>query len=162
LGKVLLVKPETIDTTKVDDKLAIVTNMLKDLIDVVQPAGKGKASFFKVLPENPADTGYSWTDSSTTATGRSVTSYTIATIGDSTVQVNFTGNSQTISKAVLMGNETTTNMNNKNTGKIIIDKKSGIIREKTTTIESNGSTEVMGGKLPVTSKTTVVITVRSL
>ena len=51
-------------------------------------------------------------------------------------------------------------MNNKTTGKIILDKATGIIRQKTSTTDSNGSTEAMGGTLPVTSKTTTVITVK--
>jgi hypothetical protein len=60
----------------------------------------------------------------------------------------------------MMGNESTTIMNNKTTGKIILDKLTGIIREKTSTIESNGSTVVMGNTVPVTSKTTILIKVK--
>jgi hypothetical protein len=59
-----------------------------------------------------------------------------------------------------MGMETSTKMNNAYTGKIIIDKATGIMREKTITTASNGSTEAMGGTMPVTSKTTVIITVK--
>jgi hypothetical protein len=43
---------------------------------------------------------------------------------------------------------------------IILDKITGLIKEKTTTIESNGNTEAMGGNTPVTSKTTIVIQVK--
>ena len=158
-GKVLMVKPEKIENAKMDDRMAIITNMLKDLLDIVQPPPKGSASFFKVLPEKAVDTNDSWNESSESPTGKSNTTYTIAAITDSTIVVNFTGNSVTVSKAVMMGNETTTTMNNKTSGKIILDKKTGIIREKTTTIESNGSTDVMGGTLPVTSKTMIVVVV---
>jgi hypothetical protein len=53
-------------------------------------------------------------------------------------------------------------MNNAYTGKIIIDRASGMIREKTITTVSNGSTDAMGGTMPVTSKTTVTIKVKPM
>lgn len=159
-GKVLMVQPEKVENAKMDDRMAIITNMLKDVLDVVQPPQKGNASFFKVLPENEAGKGDSWNESAENQSGKSNTSYTVSDITDSTIVVDFTGNSVTVTKAEMMGNETITTMNNKTTGKIIINKTTGIIREKTTFTESNGSTEVMGSTLPVTSKTTVTITVK--
>ena len=69
-------------------------------------------------------------------------------------------NSVTVTKAEMMGSETTTTMNNKSTGKIILDRVTGIMREKTINTESNGNTEASFGTLPVTSKTTTVITVK--
>jgi len=59
-----------------------------------------------------------------------------------------------------MGNETTTTMNNKSTGKILVDKNTGIIREKTINTESTGNTETSFGNLPVTSRTSTIITVK--
>ena len=60
----------------------------------------------------------------------------------------------------MMGRETTTNMNSTGTGKIILDRTTGIIKEKTIAIESNGNTEAMGGTLPVTAKSTITIHVK--
>ena len=48
--------------------------------------------------------------------------YTISDINDSTIVVDFAANSVTVTKAEMMGTETTTTMNNKSTGKIILDK----------------------------------------
>jgi Family of unknown function (DUF6263) len=158
-GKVLMVQPEKIESSKMDDRLAIITNMLRDLLDIVQPPQKGSPGFFKILPEKAVGINETWNESTENASGKSTTTYTLGAITDSTVVVNFTGNSVTVTKAVMMGNETTTTMNNKTSGKIILDKKTGIIREKTTTIESNGSTDVMGGTLPVTSRTIIAIVV---
>ncbi|MBL7732983.1 MAG: hypothetical protein JNM88_17560, partial [Chitinophagaceae bacterium] len=59
-----------------------------------------------------------------------------------------------------MGNETTTTMNNKSTGKIILDRSTGIIREKLINTESTGNTEAPFGTIPVTSKTSTIITVK--
>jgi len=55
-----------------------------------------------------------------------------------------------------------TKMNSSYTGKMIIDKTTGILKEKTITTTSNGTTEAMGGTMPVTSKTTVVIRVNAI
>jgi hypothetical protein len=52
-----------------------------------------------------------------------------------------------------------TNMTNAYTGKIILDKTTGIIKEKTITTTSTGTTEAMGNTTPVTSKTTISIKV---
>jgi len=158
-GKVLMVQPEKMDTANMDDRLAIISSMLKDVFDIVQPPKKGSGSFFKVLPENETGKNDSWADTLVNESVRSITSYTITDINDSTIIIDLAGNSITTSKAEMMGNETITTMNNKTTGKILIDRSTGIIREKRTTTESHGSTEVMGTSLPVTSKTTVVITV---
>ena len=74
--------------------------------------------------------------------------------------VDFKGTSTSVTQAEMMGMQTSTKMNNSYTGKIILDKATGIIREKTTSTESNGATEVMGNSLPVTSKTTLPIHVK--
>ena len=58
-----------------------------------------------------------------------------------------------------MGSETTTTLSHKLSGKIILDKSNMIIKEKTTTTESTGTTESTFGNLPLTSKTVSKITV---
>jgi Family of unknown function (DUF6263) len=159
-GQVLMVKPEKADSAKLDGQLMLISNMLKDLMDIVQPPKKDAASFFKVLPSHESAKGDSWTESFENANGKFNTAYTLTGITDSTIIIDYTGNSITVHKAEMMGIESTTTMNNKTTGKIIIDKATGIIREKTGNTESNGTAEVMGSSLPVTSKITTVITVK--
>lgn len=159
-GKVLKVQPEKITTVKLEGPMMQIGSMLKDLLDIMLPPKKDAASFFKVLPKNEVGKGESWADSSENINGKFNTTYTLTDITDSTIMIDFTGNSVTKRKAEMMGNESITTMNNKTAGKIILDKLSGIIREKTSTIESNGSTVVMGNTVPVTSKTTILIKVK--
>ena len=159
-GKILKVQPEKTTTPKLDGPMMQIGSMLKDLMDIMLPPKKDAASFFKVLPKNEVSKGESWADSSENVNGKFNTSYTLTDITDSTIVIDFTGNSVTKRKAEMMGNESTTVMNNKTTGKIILDKLTGIIREKTSTIESNGSTVVMRNTVPVTSKTTILIKVK--
>lgn len=158
-GKVMMAMPEKVELSKADSRMAMITTMLKDVLDLVQPPQKGKPSFFKVLPDGEGGKGDTWTTSYPANGGKVDAGYTIADINDTTIVVDFAENSVTISKAEMMGSETTTTMNNKSTGKIILDRVTGILREKTITTESNGNTEAAFGTLPVTSKTTTVITV---
>jgi hypothetical protein len=143
-----------------DSRMAIITSMLKDIFDVVQPPKKGMASFFWVLPENEVGKAEPWTESYQTENGKFNAAYSISDINDSTIVVDVVATSSTVTKAEMMGSPTTTTMNNKSTGKIIVDKATGIMREKTITTESNGNTEASFGTLPVTSKTTTTIKVK--
>ncbi len=159
-GKTLMAVPEKIQLAETDSRMAVVTSLLKDVLDLVQPPQKGKASFFKVLPDKEVSKGDTWTESEETGGEKSTAAYVVSDINDSTILIDFAENSITVTKAEMMGSETTTTMNNKSTGKIILDRITGIIKEKTITTDANGNTEVSFGTLPVTSKTTTVIIVK--
>lgn len=159
-GKTLMTLPEKIQFAEMDNQMAIISSLLKDVMELVQPPPKGKASFFKVLPDTATGKGGTWTESHENENGKFNAAYALSDITDSTIIIDFAASSVTITKAVMMGTETTTTMNNKSTGKIILDKITGIIREKTMNTESTGITESAFGNLPVTSKTTTTITVK--
>ena len=159
-GKVVTIRPEKMEPVKADERLAIVLNMLKDITDVVYPPQKGAASFFRVLPPAETAVGESWTDSLQNETGKFKTIYTLSAITDSTIIVGFKGNAATVSKAMMMGRETITTMSSTSSGKIILDKTTGLVKEKLIITESNGNTEAMGGSMPVTAKTTITIHVK--
>ena len=156
-GKTLLVQPENIQLSKADDRLVIVTNMLKDITSIVYPPKKNEASFFMVLPGKEVGIGDAWSESGEDAGGKYNTTYTLSAITDTTVIVALKGSSTTITKAEVMGTETSTKMNNSYTGNIILDRSTAIMKEKTIAINSTGTTEMMGGSIPVTSKTTITV-----
>lgn len=159
-GKTLMVSPEKIQFAEMDNQMAIISSLLKDVMDLVQPPQKGKGSFFKVLPDSTTGIRSTWTETYENENGKFNAAYALSDITDSTLIIDFAASSVTVTKAEMMGTETTTTMNNKSTGKIILDKMTGIIREKTINTQSNGTTESAFGNLPVTSKTTTVITVK--
>jgi uncharacterized protein with beta-barrel porin domain len=142
--------------------MPIVTNMLRDVLDIANPPQKGEASFFRIFPREKINTGDTWSDSLKTESVRSTTNYRITAINDTAILVDVTENSVTTTKADLMGTPTVTTLNNKSTGKIIVNKATGIIREKIMTTESSGSTAVKGGSLPVTSKIVSTVTVKPI
>jgi hypothetical protein len=160
-GNTLMAIPEKIALTETDSRLAIISNLIKDVTAVVQPPLKGSASFFKLLPASGAVKGGTWTETSDAEPEKNFTNYTLADITDSTFVIDFTAGSVTVTTAEMMGNTTTTTLNNKSTGKITVDKATGIMKEKTVTTESTGNTEATFGTLPVTSKTSIVIKVKT-
>mgnify|MGYP001616586076 CR=1 FL=1 len=159
-GITLITLPEKIQFAETDNQMAIINSLLKDIMEIVQPPQKGKASFFKVLPDSSTGKGSTWTESWENEHGKFAAAYALSDITDSTIIVDFAASSVTITSAIMMGTEISTTMNNKSTGKIILDKITRIIREKTMNTESNGTSESAFGNLPVTSKTTTTITVQ--
>jgi hypothetical protein len=159
-GKTLMAVPEKVQLAETEGRMAILTGMLKEVLDLVQPPQKDKASFFAILPDKEVGKGDTWTSTTETAGGRIDAAYVLSSISDSAILVDFVESSVTVTKAEMMGSEIRTTMNNKSTGKIILDPVTFIIREKTISTESNGTAESSFGNMPVTSKTTTVITVK--
>ena len=159
-GTVLMTRPDSVMLNPTDSRFAIISAMMKDLLNLVQPPSKDKASFFKIIPAGPANKGDAWTDSIQEPGIRSKTDYIIRDISDSTIVIDFSGNSATVTKTEMMGNETIITLTNKSTGKIILDRATGLIMEKTMTTDSHGNTEGAFGTLPVNSKSETTITVK--
>ncbi len=158
-GKTLLARPEKVELAQADGRVSVIVNTLKDMTDLVRPPAKGSNSFFKVLPDYEVGVGDTWTDSLFTETERSATINTLSAITDSTIVVDFKTSSVTTNTLEVMGSEAISRQNILSTGKIILDRQTGLIKEKITNSESNGSTEFMGTPMPTTGKMTVHITV---
>jgi hypothetical protein len=158
-GKVVRVAPGKIELPETDGRMAIINSLMKDIFDLVQPPQKDKPSFFKVLPDAREKKYDAWTVTQEINGGKEEATYSFKDINDSTIIIDFTKNSSTVIKAEMMGSENVTSMTHKSTGKIILDRLTGILKEKTETIESNGNTVSSVGTLPVTSKTSITITV---
>jgi hypothetical protein len=158
-GTTLMAMPEKVELPGGDSRAAMITSMMGDLMALVQPPKKGTASFFRVLPDSAVGVGSTWTETTPLETGNRDAAYRLSEINDTTIVVDFATSSSTRTKAEMMGSEITTNMNNKSTGRIIIDRATGLMRQKNETIESNGSTETGFGTVPITSRTTTTIQV---
>lgn len=159
-GMVLLVRPEKMEEPEMDDRMKLVANMLKDILAVAQPPQKGEKSFFKVLPDGRVAKGDAWSDSLKSSEGEFKHKYLVSEITDSTIIIDVETDSETVSQLeVMAGIQITTRLNNKSTGKIILDRATGIIREKQISTASHGTTEGMGGETPITSRSVVVVKV---
>ena len=156
-GKVLLVKPEKFTTEEMEGPMKLMANMLKEVLDVVQPPAIGTNSFFKILPDHSINKGDSWSETIETTEGKINNNYILTDVTDSTLVVDVTGTSVTNSKLEIMpGMEISFLLNNKSTGKITIDRKNNLPKERLLVTESNGTMQGLGGETPIISKSTVI------
>lgn len=158
-GKTIMTKPETIQFGQSQENTAVITSMLKDLINAIYPPKKGAASFFSVLPAYEVGIGDSWTDSIVTNNERSVSEYKLAAITDSTLIVELKINSSSTEITEVMGRDSKTMLKSTTSCKIILDRTTGVLQEKTCKSQSNGQKEVMGSILPVTGNASLLIKV---
>lgn len=110
----------------------------------------GYSSELSILPVKQVRKGDMWADS----TNITKTVYTLTDVTDKDLVVDF--NSVTILKGAQKMNGMEINMDtkNKSKGKILVDRKTGLMREKTEDSTTDGTIEVMGSSAPVTGKST--------
>ena len=155
-GKVLLVKPEKFAAEEMEGPMKLMANMLKDVLSVVEPPAMGTNSIFKILPDHSVNKGDTWSETVETAEGKINNNYTLSDVTDSTLIVDITGTSVTNSKLEIMaGMEIAFLLNNKSSGKIIIDRKTNFPKERVLNTESNGTMQGLGGETPIISKSTI-------
>jgi hypothetical protein len=159
-GKTRMTIPSKIELSQQDQRLMIISNMLRDVTSIIYPPQKGTASFFKVMPAWEVGVGDTWTDTTSSADETSATSYTLSEIGDSTLTVDFKSISVNMIRSEIMGRQVATNITSAAVGKIILDRATGIIQKKTATINSNGTAEALGSTLPISGKITISIFVK--
>ncbi|MBN8783156.1 MAG: hypothetical protein ABS85_08640 [Sphingobacteriales bacterium SCN 48-20] len=161
-GKTLMARPEKFEAPASDDRSAVILNQVRDMTDVVNPPARGSNSFFKVLPDKETGIGDSWRDTTLTPSESALTVYTLSAITDSTIIVDFKRSAAINMTLQIMGSEALNKQNQVSTGQIILDRTTGLMKEKTINTDSNGTTEVMGASLPGSGKMTIRMTVEYL
>jgi hypothetical protein len=117
----------------------------------------GDASFFKILPGKELTKGDSWTDSASAAGQKRTTVYTVSDITENEVVLNYTEQIDINATQQIMGQEANIKANDKVTGLVTIDKASGLLKQKTATIDNSSTIEAQGMSIPSTGKTTLTI-----
>ena len=120
----------------------------------------GEASLFKILPDKEVSVGDSWTDSSSAQGQTRKTTYTVKSITASDIVLDYTEQLDINTKQQIMGMEATIITNDKSTVTITLDKTSGLLKQKTISMEEEGSMEAQGQKIPMKGKTNVTVTIR--
>jgi Family of unknown function (DUF6263) len=140
----------------------MMENMIETMLGKVETPKAGGSSFFKILPGRDVKVGDTWMDSTTVDGTTTINNYTLKEIKglDAIVMLNSTINMS--GKRDVQGNEMTFNFKNTATGEIIIDAKTGLVKQKTTTTTTNGNVEVMGMSIPITGTATAVTMVKVL
>jgi hypothetical protein len=156
-GMVTAVKPDDNNPSN-QDKAAngMMENLTAQVGDGLTVPAIGDRTEFRILPENEIRKGESWTDSTQSKDSSQVrkTVYTIADITENDIMITFTEDAITSKKQEVMGNQINIKGNEKTTGRITLDRKSGLMKEKSANSDIEAKMEVMGQTMPMNSKVT--------
>jgi Family of unknown function (DUF6263) len=122
-----------------------------------EEAGAGAA--FMVLPAGKKVSD-SWSDSSNADGVKVNRTYTVKDVKGSETTVTLKG-TQSISKKIEnQGMEVNVLMDTKLSGEITVDTTTGLVKQKTITVEGTGTSEVMGQSIPITTVSTTTTIVK--
>jgi hypothetical protein len=153
------IKPAGSDSLKQGvNESDIMSGMMQNMMGTADDGSAGISQAFQPIPKK-VKVGYTWSDSISSENSRSNTVYTIKELKGSEALISIKGTLQLNNKAEAQGMEVTNSSSGTVTGDETVDISTGIIKHKTTTLETTGTVEAMGQEIPVTSKITSVITV---
>lgn len=120
----------------------------------------GNPSLFQVLPNREVGVGDTWTDSVAAEGSTNKNVYKITGITDKEITLDFTGEGTTKTAKEAMGMKVDVDAANKATGSIVLDKATGVLKQKTVTNTTETHMNMGGQEMNTTVKTTVVTTVQ--
>ena len=122
----------------------------------------GDNSFFKILPDKEVGIGEIWNESSTVDGTKVTKTYKVTGITDSEIMIDFTADSKMDKTMQLMGTDAKITATDKATGKISLDRKTGVMKQMTANAKTEGNVEAQGMTIPVTATTTTTTTVKGM
>jgi predicted PilT family ATPase len=160
-GKVASVKLDDDNPNMKNDTAEAIVSMLsmQTGLNLAVPQN-GSVSAFSILPSKAAKKGDSWTDTSSNQGQKRKVVYTVNSLTDNEIILDYTEEVKTDNKMDMMGQEAIITATQKSTGKVTLDKKSGILKQRTADISSEGNIEVAGQSIPMNEKSTMTITVK--
>ena len=122
----------------------------------------GDKSFFQILPATEVGIGESWTDTSSFDGAKLSKTFKLASITDTEILVDFTADSKVEKTMQIMGTDASITATDKATGKITLDRKTGLLKLMTSTAKTEGNVDVQGMSIPITAETTTTTTVKGM
>jgi len=116
----------------------------------------GEKSIFSILPPRELSKGEGWTDTS----NNMKQAFVVSDITENDIVIAYNSEADVKKTQKIMGMDILVNTKDLATGKITLDRKTGLLKEKTTVTNSDGTMEVMGQSIPVTTKITTNIIVK--
>lgn len=158
-GNTLVAMNEGATDAKPSAEAGMLAQLVGGMSELTQAPKQGEASFFKVLPATEVGVGDAWTNTIDRNGTKLEEAYSIAEINNDFIILNYLSNSNSTTVQENMGMEVTVTMKNKSEGKIKVDRKSGILKEKTITTTATGTAATGYGEFPINATTTSVITI---
>ncbi len=135
--------------------------MIEQLLGDPEETGYGVNLAFASTPAK-FSTGYSWTDSSNKEGIQRSTTYTVKEINGNEAVISISGILNTDAKSQMQGMDIKNRSKGNLTGEEKLNITTGVIKERTTTLESVGtiSIEAQGLEIPMTTKVTLISSVK--
>lgn len=161
-GKIVSIKVDD-DNPNASDKEDQLAQMLTAQMGFNFGVPKaGDKSVFALLPDKKLGKGDNWLDSASMEGVKRKTTYTVKDITDAEVILDFTEEVATATTQQMMGMDATINLKDKSTGTVVIDKKSGLFKQRTSNTTSEGTVEVQGMSIPMSGKTTIITSLKKV
>ncbi|MEP6615989.1 MAG: DUF6263 family protein [Ginsengibacter sp.] len=161
-GKVISQKKGADSAIKKNEADAdMMSGMMQNMVGGIDDGSSGLSQVFQPMPRK-VKVGYSWMDSLSSEGSKSKTTYTIRELKGNEAIVSINRTLQLNNKAETQGMEVTNNSAGTVTGDAVVDISTGLVKHKTTTIETKGTVEAMGQEIPVTTRITSTTVVTPL
>lgn len=122
---------------------------------------QGDVTVFKILPNRQIKQGDTWTDSDSANGQKRTTVYKVNNITANEVLLDYSEDINVNTKQQIMGTDANIKSDDKVVGQITLDKTTGLLKQKTATIETKATMEAQGMSIPSTGKTTVTVTLKT-
>ncbi len=159
-GTIVSVKADDDNTNKTTEKSTdMMGNMMAQFAEGLELPKTGDLFPLQVKAKGALAKGQTWTDSLQGAEAGAIT-YTVDNVTSSDILIDYTSEANAKRKQDV-GNGMTMDIDikNKMTGKITLDKKTGLMKQKTVESNGTGTMEVMGQIIPMKTKMSGTITV---
>lgn len=160
LTEVKTVEPE--GTKRKGDPAAGMMAMMMGSMDQGGAPVAGDASMFKILPDRPVSVGDTWNDEIKNENGTRKTAYTIKSATDSEIFIEFDEDATMDMKQEVMGQQASISVKSKSVGKIVLDRATGLLKQKTFVTNSQEDVSAGGMSIPSKSKMTTTIVVKPM
>jgi len=121
----------------------------------------GNSDAFQTIPSK-ASAGYSWQDSVSKDDTKLNTTYTVKELKGNDVTVSVKGTVQVNQDTEVHDMKFTTHSTGAFTGELIVDRKTGVVKQRNNTVETTGTIDIMGQQIPITTKVATETTVKSM
>ena len=138
-----------------------VMNMMKKFSGAGGAELNGASAAFIVIPSGKK-VGDTWSDSLITDAVKTYTNYTFKALEGKNATIIGSGKQFTQMKLEQQGMEINISMDGTLSTEGLIDISTGLIKQKTTTLNGVSTTEVMGQTIPGTTKVNIVTTVKTI
>ncbi|HEY1112945.1 MAG TPA: DUF6263 family protein [Chitinophagaceae bacterium] len=163
-GKILAVTPDDDNPNKADAAPSgTMGGPMDGMMEGFDLPKTGTRLDLSILPAGEVSKGSTWTDTtSANKDEKRKANYTVTGITDSEVQIEYSEQVDANTVQQNMGMEVNIERKDQSTGKITLDRKTGLLKQQVVTTKTEATAEMMGQRMPMNATTTKTITVRAM